>query len=73
MTPAEEYEFYARPENQVPQGPPRRRTATLSDPVAVRFSPQMLDQVKAAAAAEDRSVSSWVRRAVNNALEASST
>ena len=73
MTPAEEYKFYARPENQVPQGSPRRRTATLSDPVAVRFSPQVLDQVKAAAAAADRSVSSWVRRAVNSALEASST
>ncbi|WP_420625108.1 CopG family transcriptional regulator [Candidatus Poriferisodalis sp.] len=73
MTPAEEYQFYARPENQVPPGPPQRRTATLSDPVAVRFSPQVLEQVKAAAAAADRSVSSWVRRAVNSALEASST
>jgi hypothetical protein len=25
MTPDEEYGFYARPENQQPQGPPRRR------------------------------------------------
>mgnify|MGYP003556955696 FL=1 len=25
MNPDEEYEFYALPENQVPQGPPRRR------------------------------------------------
>ena len=68
MTPAEEYEFYSRPENQTPQGPPRRRTSTLSDPVAVRISPQVLEQIKDAAAAEDRSVSSWVPRAVDNAL-----
>jgi len=26
MTPDEEYAFYARPENQEPQGPARRRT-----------------------------------------------
>ena len=25
MTPADEHEFYGRPENQMPQGPPRRR------------------------------------------------
>ena len=25
MTPATEHEFYGRPENQMPQGPPRRR------------------------------------------------
>ncbi|WP_420442825.1 CopG family transcriptional regulator [Candidatus Poriferisodalis sp.] len=72
MSPAEEYEFYSRPENLRPQGPPRRRVTTLSDPIAVRFSPQVLDQVKAAAAADDRSVSSWVRRAVDNALQESS-
>ncbi|WP_420622488.1 CopG family transcriptional regulator [Candidatus Poriferisodalis sp.] len=72
MTPAEEFEFYSQPENQVPRGPPRRRSATLSDPVTVRFSRQVLEQVKAAAAAEDRSVSSWVRRAVDSALQASS-
>ena len=70
VTLAEEFEFYSRPENQAPQGPPRRRPSTLSDRVAVRFSPQVLEQVKAAAADEDRSVSSWVRRAVQSALSA---
>ena len=25
LTLAEEHEFYNRPENQIPQGPPRRR------------------------------------------------
>ena len=70
MTPAEEFEFYSRAENQTPQGPPRRRRQTLSDPVPVRFPPHMLEQVRAAAEAEDRSVSSWVRRAVDRALHA---
>ena len=70
MTTEEEHEFYSRPENQVPEGPARRRKERMTDPVAVRFPPQMLEQVKAAAAADDRSVSSWIRRAVDRTLEA---
>ena len=65
MTPEEEYEFYARPENQEPPGPGRRQ---LTVAVPVRFSPEMLKQVRAAAAADDRSVSSWIRRAVEHEL-----
>ena len=65
MTPDEEYEFYARPENQQPQGPGRRR---LTASVPVRFPDDLLDEVRAAALAEDRSVSSWIRRAVENQL-----
>ncbi len=68
MTPTEEFEFYSRPENLRPQGPAQRRTPRLSDPIAVRFPPSVLEQIRAVAAAEDRSVSSWVRRAVNEAL-----
>ena len=49
MTPAEEHEFYGRPENQVPQGPPRRRMEPMTDPVPVRFPPDVLEQVRAAA------------------------
>lgn len=33
MTPDEEYEFYARPENQIPQGPPRRRQKPRPNPI----------------------------------------
>ncbi len=44
MTPDEEYEFYARPENQEPQGPVRRR---LTATVPVRFPPEVLEQVRA--------------------------
>ena len=65
MTPDEESEFYARPENQQPQGPGRRR---LTATVPVRFPTELLEQVRAAAAAEDRSVSSWIRRAVESEL-----
>jgi predicted HicB family RNase H-like nuclease len=67
MTPDEEYAFYARPENQQPQGPPRRR-AGLSATVPVRFAPERLEEIRQRAAAEDRSVSSWIRRAVEHEL-----
>lgn len=68
MTPDEEYEFYQRPENQEPAGAPRRRRAKLGTPVPVRFPEELLEQVRARAAADDRSVSSWIRRAVEHEL-----
>ena len=55
MTPEEEHEFYGRPENQAPQGPARRRRPRMTGPVPVRFPPEMLERVKAAADADDRS------------------
>ena len=67
MNPDEEYEFYALPENQVPQGPPRRRSR-MTEPVPVRFPPATLDEVRRRADADDRSVSSWIRRAVEHEL-----
>lgn len=68
MTPDEEYAFYSDPQNQDPQGPPRRRARPLSSPVPVRFPPDLLEEVKRAAEADDRSVSSWIRRAVKHEL-----
>lgn len=65
MTPEQEHQFYARPENQVPQGPARRR---LTATVPVRFPAELLDEVRRAAAADDRSVSAWIRRAVEHEL-----
>ena len=73
MTPEEEHEFYSRPENQEPQGPARRRRQRMTDPVPVRLPPEMLERVKAAADADDRSVSSWIRRAVDRTLQAEAT
>ena len=69
MTAEEEYEFYARSENQTPQGPARRRTARLTAPIPVRFPPELLERIRRAAAADDRSVSSWIRRAVEHELD----
>lgn len=65
MSPEQEYDFYARPENQEPQGAGRRR---LTATVPVRFPPELLEQVRNAAAADDRSVSAWIRRAVEREL-----
>lgn len=68
MTPEQEYEFFADPLNQEPQGPPRRRKRPLSTPVPVRFPADLLEEVKRAAEADDRSVSAWIRRAVEHEL-----
>ncbi|CAB4766268.1 MAG: YlcI/YnfO family protein [Nocardioides sp.] len=68
MTPDEEYEFYADPANQTPTGEPRRRSAKLTTPIPVRFPADVLDEVKRRADADDRSVSSWIRRAVEHEL-----
>jgi len=69
MTAQEEYDFYADPANQEPQGPARRRRANLSELVPVRFDKDTIDKVKELAAADDRSVSSWIRRAVEHELD----
>ena len=69
MTRDEEHEFYARPENQEPQGRPRRRRSRLTEMVPVRFAPETLEEVRDCADADDRSVSAWIRRAVEHELE----
>jgi hypothetical protein len=71
MTPDEEYEFYRDPANQEPQGRPRRRKPRLTSPIPVRFPPEILEQVKARADADDRSISSWIRLAVEHELNRS--
>jgi hypothetical protein len=66
MTPDEEYDYYAQPDNQQPQGPARRRQSRLSEMVPVRFT--LLDQIRRRAEADDRSLSSWIRRAAEHEL-----
>ena len=68
MTPEQENAFYADPDNQMPQGAPVRRRARLSQPVPVRFPEDLLNEVRNRAAADDRSVSNWIRRAVEHEL-----
>lgn len=69
MTPDEEYEFYSREENQEPQGKPRRRSRRLSAPIPVRFTAEQLEAIRQRAEADDRSVSAWIRRAVEQELD----
>lgn len=66
MTRDEEYDFYADPKNQTPQGTGRRRRGNLSEMVPVRFDPETLEALRAEA--DDRSVPSWIRRAVKHEL-----
>ena len=68
LTPEEENAFYAEARNQSPQGAAVRRRARLSDPVPIRLPPEVLEKVRQRAQADDRSVSSWVRRAVEHEL-----
>lgn len=70
MTPDQEHAFYADPDNQTPQGPAvrRRHGSRLSTPIPVRFPEELLRQVRDRAAADDRSVSQWIRRAVEHEL-----
>jgi len=68
MSPQEEYDFYADPKNQTLHGPPRRRRSKLTEMVPVRFPPETLEKVREAADADDRSVSAWIRRAVEREL-----
>jgi uncharacterized protein (DUF4415 family) len=68
MDAKEEYEYYAKPENQEPQGPPTRRRHPLTELVPVRFSRDVLTEVRRRAEADDRSVSAWIRRAVEREL-----
>ena len=69
MTRAQEQAFYAQPETHVPQGPAHRRRARLSETVPVRFPPELMNEVRRRADEDDRSVSAWIRRAVEHELD----
>lgn len=69
MTAEEEHAYYSDPQNLAPQGStPGRRRLRMSDPVPVRFPADLLERVREQAAADDRSVSNWIRRAVEQEL-----
>ena len=69
MTAEQEHAFYEDPVNQTPAGPAVRRKARLTEPVPVRFPEALLNEVRDRAARDDRSVSSWIRRAVEHEIE----
>lgn len=68
LTPADAYAFYEDPDNQIPQGPAVRRRPRNSAALPIRLPAEMLEQVRRRAAADDRSVSAWVRRAIEHEL-----
>ena len=68
MNSNEERAFYAVPENQMPQGPARRRRERLTEMVPVRFPADVLDEIRRRADLDDRSVSAWIRRAVEHEI-----
>lgn len=75
MTDAEAAAFYAKPENQAPAPGAvgrRRTTPALTTHVPVRFPPETIERVRVLAEADGRTVSSWIRRAVDRALDAPS-
>jgi hypothetical protein len=55
-------------QHQTPQGPARRRGRGLTEMVPIRFPPDVLEAVRRRADDEDRSVSNWIRRAVEQEL-----
>lgn len=70
MDPREALEFYRDPAHLEPAGPARRRKGPhKTSMVAVRFDPAVIEQCRDHAAAGDVTVSTWIRRAVDRALE----
>jgi predicted transcriptional regulator len=63
-------DYYAKPENQVPAGPGRRRRSPrLTTHVPIRFSPDVIEVVKKLADTDRRTVSSWIRTVVDQEIE----
>jgi hypothetical protein len=63
------YEYYADPDNRVPTGPARRRASQpLTTHVPIRFSPEVVAEVKQLADNDHKSVSSWIRDAVEGEI-----
>ena len=63
MTPDEEYDFYKRPENQIPLGEPVVRMRRLTELFPVRFDARELAAISERAAADGRTASAWIRGA----------
>jgi hypothetical protein len=62
MTRKQEYDHYAKTENQRPQGPARRRKQNLTEMVPVRFEADVLDDRINEVREIGSYVSAWVAR-----------
>jgi hypothetical protein len=64
------YEYYADPDHRVTAGPGRRRVSKpLSTHVPIRFSPEVIAEVKQLAEKDRKTVSSWIRDVVEAEVE----
>jgi hypothetical protein len=64
------YEYYADPDNRVPSGVGRRRASKpLTTHVPIRFSPEVISDVKQLADTDRKTVSSWIRDVVEAEIE----
>jgi hypothetical protein len=64
------HQHYADPDNRTPAGPGRRRAAqTLSTHVPIRFSAEVIGEVKQLADKDRKTVSSWIRDVVEAEVE----
>lgn len=69
MTDEEAFEFYNDPANREPDPNGRIvRRKPLGDSIPVRFPTDLLEHVRAVAAADGLTVSEWVRQAVADSL-----
>ncbi len=63
------YEYYADPDNRVAAGPARRRASKpLTTHVPIRFSPEVIAEVKQLADKDHKTVSSWIRDIVEDEI-----
>jgi hypothetical protein len=63
------YEYYADPDNREPAGPARRRASQpLTTHVPIRFSPEVIAEVKQFADNDHKTVSSWIRDVVEDEI-----
>jgi hypothetical protein len=71
MDDREAYEFYeSQPERLALRGTPTARSgAALSTHVPVRFSPNVIARVRVLAERDGTTVSGWIRRVVEEAVE----
>ena len=68
MSDEEAADFYAEPANQGFDAAQIVRTRPLASSIPVRFPPEAIARVQAAAGSEGITVSAWVRNAVTDAL-----
>ncbi len=70
MTDDEAFAFYADPANQRPGARvPKRASTAMTGHVPVRFSDDLIARVKAIAAQDGQTVSSWIRHVVLREVE----